>query len=130
MTTTTTPQWNDNQTIPGFDGAIANGASKEGSIDLKTLKYDRIALQLQIIFSGTTDGPVEVEVLSSSDGGTKKDTISFYGPIEIEETDSATKRITIPIEGISHGTIKVTNNDSSSSVTASIIYSGRKWESA
>ena len=130
MPTPINPIWTESKTIASFDGALAAGVSKEGSIDLNALGFDMVEGLVILVFGGTPDAGADIEINSSPDVGTTKSNIAKQGPVEIEEQASTTKRFPFTIQDVAHAIIKVTNKDSTDSITVSIIYAGRIWTSA
>ena len=129
ISATITPSWTENQTITGFDdAAVAAAASTSGDIDMAALGYDVVVIQIEVTFGGTPDGNATIEILSSSDSGTKDDTIALYS-VSVTEATSTTKRISIPIDRIAFLQVKVTNNDTTDAIAVSALYAGRKWSS-
>ena len=125
---TVKPDWTENVSLHS-SSSVAAGGSATDDIDLDNLGADCVNVQIEIIFTGTVDGDVLVEVFSSPDSGTNDDTEPITS-LRIPETASATKKVTIKLENLAYAAIKVTNNDSTASVTYESIYAWRNWLSA
>lgn len=126
--TTGKPVWAENVNLH-TSGAVAAGASATDDIDLDTLGADLVSVVVEIVFGATPDGDVLVEVFGSTDSGTNDDTEPLLS-FTIEETADATKRKSFALGGIPYAAIKVTNNDTTDSVTYDSWYAWRQWDFA
>ena len=125
---TITPTWTEATNLH-TSGTVAAAASATDDIDLDNLGYDMVLVTIEIAFGGTPDGDCTVEVLGSSDSGTNDDTVALH-TLAIEEAASTTKRISLQIKDVPYIAVKVTNNDSTATVTYDSWYAGRKFTSA
>ena len=111
-----TADWAEAQTLHS-SSSISAGSSVTDDIDLDNLGALGVAIQIEIIFGGTPDANVLVEILGSVDSGTQDDTEVIHS-FTIEDTASATKRgPTITVFDFPYIAVRVTNNDSTDSVT-------------
>jgi hypothetical protein len=124
---TITPSWTENVEYHA-SASLAAGASATDDIDLDNASYDAVQVTVEIVFGGTTDGDVDVEILLSSDSGTTDDTEASI-KYTIPATDSATKSRSVTVKDTPYIAIKVTNNDSTDNVTYHGWYAGRQWSS-
>lgn len=122
------PVWTENVNLH-TSGTVAAAASATDDIDLNTLGADVVAIVIEIIFGGSPDGDVLVEIFGSSDSGTKDDTLPLTSFI-IPRSTSATKRKTIVIKDVAYIAVKITNNDSADNVTYDSWFAWRQWSSA
>jgi hypothetical protein len=122
------PSWTENQNLH-TSGTVAAAASATDDIDLANLGYVGVTITIEIVFGGTPDGNCLVEVFRSNDSGTNDDTepiVSFT----IEEAVSTTKRAGIKLMNEPYLAVKVTNNDSTDTVTYDSWYSGLQYTDA
>lgn len=126
--TITKPKWIENQTITGFDDAtLGFGASSQGNIDMASLGFDLVAIQIEVIFGGSPDDDALIEIQSSPDSGTTFDSIAITA-LTIEEATSTTKRLTVVVPNLPFIRVKITNNDSADDIAVSAIFAGRNSE--
>lgn len=121
------PVWTENVNLH-TSGTVSAGASATDDIDLDTLGADATAIVIEIVFGGSVDGDVLVEIFASSNSGTDDDTLPLAS-FSISETNSATKRKTIVIQDVAYIAVKVTNNDSTDNVTYDSWHAWRQWSS-
>lgn len=121
------PVWTENVNLH-TSGTVAGGASATDDIDLDTLGADATAIVIEIVFGGSPDGDVDVEIFASSDSGTNDDTEPLAA-FTITFATSATKRATIVIKDVPYIAVKVTNNDSADNVTYDSWHAWRQWSS-
>jgi len=126
--TTQTAVWTENIEFHA-SSAITFGNSETDSIDIAGAGYIKIKAQIWITFGTGTDGGVTVNIYSDSNSGASPDTIPLTS-LEIPNTDSETKKVSISIELEPFVDIEVINNDGSESVTYVGKYSGMKGDSA
>lgn len=125
--TTISALWTENQEFHA-SASLAAAASISDNIDLAANGYDVISIQPKIVFGGSPDGNVVVEIFSSPDSGSTFDSEPLHS-IAITEATGETKAITITIKDTPFIKIKTTNNDSTDSVTYSGIYAGKEYTS-
>lgn len=121
------PVWTENVNLH-TSGTVAAAASATDDIDLDNLGADTVAIVIEILFGGSVDGDVLVEIFASSDSGTNDDTLPLIS-LSIPETNSATKRKTIVIQDVAYIAVKITNNDSTDNVTYDSWFAWRQWDS-
>jgi len=121
---TITSSWTENQEHHA-SSSISSGSSATDSIDLADAGYIQVDIQIWITFGTSTDDGCTVEVFSDSNSGSSPDTIALTS-LEIPNTDSETKKVTITVKYKAFVDVKVTNNDGSESVTYVGKYTGLK----
>ena len=119
--------WTENVNLH-TSGTVAAAASATDDIDLAASGYVGVTVTIEIVFGGTPDGNVLVEVLMSNNSGTDDDTEPYLS-FTIEESVSATKRASFRTFGVPYIAVRITNNDSTDNVTYDSWYSGAKYES-
>lgn len=122
------PKWTENVTLHG-SSSVSAAASATDDVDLANLGADAISAQIEIIFGGTPDGPVLIEIFASPDSGVNDDTEPLFA-FELPEATSATKRITFNLQNVAYVAVKITNNDTTDAVTYEALYAWRQWETA
>jgi hypothetical protein len=128
VATTITPAWTENQTLHA-SAVLAAVSSTADDLDLANLGYDAVHIQVEVIFGGTPDGNVLVEVFTSPDSGTNDDTEPYLS-FTIEDATSATLRKSFTILNVPFIRVQYTNNDTADNVTIETLYAGRKWSAA
>ena len=121
------PVWTENVNLH-TSSSVAAAASVTDDIDLDTLGADAVAIVIEVVFGATPDGNVLVEIFGSSNSGTDDDTEPITS-FTIKETASATKRKTVVLKDLAYLAVKVTNNDSTDSVTYEAWHAWRQWSS-
>lgn len=96
--------------------SLAAAASVTDDIDLDNLGAEETNIEISIAFGSTPDGDVLVELLASVDSGTLDGTVPVHSQT-IERVTSTTVRALIPIAGYAYLAVRVTNNDTTDSVT-------------
>lgn len=124
---TITPSWTENVNLH-TSGSVAAGVAVVDDIDYDTLGADAAAIVIEVIFGATPDGDILVEVLNSSDSGTNDDTEPVASMVIPWET-SATKRQTMETGGRPYDAIRVTNLNTTDSVTVDSWLAWRQWDS-
>lgn len=125
---TFTASWTTGVALHG-SSTLANGGTDTDSVNLTTAGYYGIVIQEDInIASGSPNGDILIEILSSSDGGSNTDTEAATVR-RINFIATGNKKITIPVLGYPYVTSKVTNN-TGVSVTHVSRYAGLKQASA
>ena len=125
---TISPSWTEAVNLH-TSGTVAAGASATDDIDLDDLTADAVHVTIEIVFGGSVDGDVIVEVFGSSDSGTNDDTISIASFV-IKAENSATKRASFTIKDVPYIAVKVTNQDTTDNVTYDSWFAWRNWASA
>lgn len=123
-----TADWTEAQTLHS-SSSITAGSSATDDIDLDNLGAIAVMIQIEIIFGGTPDANVLVEILGSVDSGTQDDTEVLHS-FTIEDTASATKRQSIVVHDVAYLAVRVTNNDTTDSVTYDGLYAWLQRDSA
>jgi len=119
------PTWTENVNLH-TSASLAAAASVTDDVDLDTLGADQALITIEIVFGGSVDGNVLVEIFGSANSGTDDDTIPLTS-FTIPENDSVTKRKSVIVTGVPYIAVKVTNNDSTDTVTYEAWYAWRQW---
>lgn len=123
-----TADWTEAVTLHS-SSSVAAGVSVTDDIDLDNLGAIAVMIQIEIIFGGTPDANVLVEILGSVDSGVQDDTEVLHS-FTIEDTASATKRQSIVVHDVAYLAVRVTNNDTTDSVTYDGLYAWLQRDSA
>ena len=126
--TTTTAVWTENTNLH-TSGTVAAAASATDDIDIDNLAYLMVSVTIEILFGGSPDGDVDIEVFGSNDSGTQDDTEPILS-FKLSEATSTTKRRTFQIMGVPYIAVKITNNDTTDTVTYDSWYSGLKLDNS
>lgn len=125
---TITPTWTENQSL--LSGAALDASSQTTlTLDLDTNGFDAVSIQAKIVFGSTPDSITSLKIYASPNSGTDVDNIPI-GAYEIIHTASSTQIASVLVQNSPYIEIVVQNLDSADTVTASIVYAGRKWSSA
>lgn len=119
--------WTENVNLHS-SASLAFGASATDDIDLDNLGADTAAITIEIIFGGSPDGDVLVEIFHSTDSGSADDTEPASSFI-IPQGVSATKRRTLIVAGTPYIAVTVTNQDSADGITYEAHFAWRQWNS-
>jgi hypothetical protein len=121
---TTGGDWTENQEHHASSVISATGNAQD-TIDLDASNYDEVEVFISIAFGSTPDGDCVVEVFPSYDSGTTFTTKATY--TRTIERQTSTTVIVSFIVSHAAARIKVTNNDSTDSVTYVGKYTGKKY---
>lgn len=117
---TISPLWTVNQELRA-PATLAGGASADHDLNLATLGFDLVSVQVSIVKGAASS--INVAVYMSPDGGTTDDTLSIAA-----YTVTADEVRTFEIVG-PHAQIRLTNNDGSNATgNIGVKYAGRKWQ--
>lgn len=122
------PVWTENVSLRA-SATLGNGVSETNDIDLATLGADLVDITIDIVFGGSPDDDVLVEIFVSTDSGGEDDTVAAQSFV-IEKATGATVRRSIVVAARAYVAVKVTNNDSTDDVTFEAHYAWRQWFSA
>ena len=127
MGSITTPVWTENQTLTAFDdNSPANNVTAKTTLDIAALGFDLVKLQLKITWDVSATGYALLNIYSSSDSGTTKDTIPIWSQ-RITPVAGTTTYITLNIQDEAFVDIWLENKTGQEMAEVSGKYAGRKW---
>jgi hypothetical protein len=118
--------WTENQSLTFTDATPAKDASGKVNCDLAASNFVKAEIQISITWGSNGDGPALIQVFGSSDSGTTIDTEPLF-ELEVDETASGTKIISIPLNG-PYRQIEITNQNAySEDITLASEWAGLAW---
>ena len=122
-----TPSWTSSVALHA-SSSVADSASNTEDINLSSLGYYAVHVQVSLTSTGTPDGDCVIEVFGSADNGTSDDPEPLQS-YAISFSSATTKIFSFVVEGIPYAAVKLTNN-SGESATYVANYAGVKQTSA
>lgn len=115
--------WSTGNTVAFDDLTPGAGVTAVADINLESLAYNAVVIQVKVVFGGSVDGDTVVDIRYSPDGGTTYDTVAFSTKT-FTAVNGATVTQSFYVENVNFVQVAVTNNDSADDVTPTLIYAG------